>query len=104
MIPNFTRTPLTLAMLAATAVLVGLTATAALADDDEDAVCTNEPQSAWMPVPKLEETLVSQGYEVRSLKLHKHCVEAYVITPEKHKAELNLNPVTGEIVEVDDHD
>jgi hypothetical protein len=72
----------------------------ALADND-DLVCTEKPEAEWLPLDQIEAKLVAAGYEVRKVKAEEHCAEAYVITPEHEKAELYLDPTTGEIVDQD---
>ncbi len=72
----------------------------ALADND-DLVCTKAPESAWMSLDEIKEQLTEAGYEVRKVKAEEHCAEAYVITPEHEKAELYIDPTTGDIVDQD---
>ena len=72
----------------------------ALADND-DLVCTKAPESAWMSLDEIKEQLTEAGYEVRQVKAEEHCAEAYVITPEHEKAELYIDPTTGDIVNQD---
>lgn len=72
----------------------------ALADND-DLVCTKAPESAWMSLDEIKEQLTEAGYEVRQVKAEEHCAEAYVITPEHEKAELYIDPMTGDIVDQD---
>lgn len=81
-----------------TAVALTLTvALPALAEDD-DASCGNASRDQWMSEDAIKAKAAELGYEVRKVKEEDGCYEVYGIDKNGAKAEIYLNPVTGEVV------
>ncbi|MCB1383507.1 MAG: PepSY domain-containing protein [Notoacmeibacter sp.] len=85
-----------LAMFAAIATLSAAPAFAS----DESASCGNAPKSDWMTEDAIKAKATEAGYEVRQVKVEDGCYEVYGIDAKGAKAEVLMNPVTGETVEV----
>ena len=60
--------------------------------------CTSEPRARWMSEANLKTQLRHQGYQVKKLKVVKHCYEIYGTDRAGHKVEVYLNPVNGAAV------
>ncbi|OHV81798.1 PepSY domain-containing protein [Ensifer sp. LCM 4579] len=93
-----------LCALAAVA-LPGLALPGSAFADDDDAVCTKEPKSAWMKPEEAASKLQEAGYsDVRTVKVAGTCYEIYAFTTKHERAEVYMNPVSAEIVraEIDD--
>lgn len=63
-------------------------------------VCTEEPQSKWIPEAQMKEKIAKMGYQ--RIKVFKKtttgCYEIYGYNAKGARAEVYFNPVTGEIV------
>lgn len=80
--------------------ILALTAAAslpALAEGD-DASCGNASRDQWMSEDAVKAKAAELGYEVRKVKEEDGCYEVYGIDKNGAKAEIYLNPVTGEVV------
>ncbi|WP_460528322.1 PepSY domain-containing protein [Chitinimonas naiadis] len=60
--------------------------------------CTSESRARWMSEANLRAQLKHQGYQVKKLKVVKHCVEIYGTDKAGHKVEVYVNPVNGTAV------
>ena len=60
--------------------------------------CTSAPESTWLTLDELKAKAAAQGYTVRKAKLKKSCGEIYVVDRTGARAELFVDPATGEIV------
>ncbi|CEO91627.1 MULTISPECIES: PepSY domain-containing protein [Sinorhizobium] len=70
--------------------------------DDDNASCTKEPQSAWMKPDAAGSKLEEAGYtDIRNVKVAGTCYEIYAFTAKHERAEVYMNPVTGEIVKAE---
>lgn len=70
---------------------------AAYADDDS-ASCTTEPQSSWMSEQDITAKAIEAGYkDVKQVKTAGTCYEVYAFTAKGDRAEIYMNPVTGEV-------
>lgn len=66
--------------------------------EGEDASCGNASRDQWMSEDAIKAKAVELGYEVRQVKEEDGCYEVYGIDKNGAKAEIYLNPVTGEVV------
>jgi hypothetical protein len=60
--------------------------------------CTSAPESQWLTLDDLKAKAAAQGYTVRKAKLEKACGEIYVVDRGGARAELFMDPTSGEIV------
>jgi hypothetical protein len=60
--------------------------------------CTSAPESHRLSLEALKAKAVAQGYSVRKAKLDKACGEIYVVDGSGARAELFMDPTSGEIV------
>ena len=61
--------------------------------------CTTEPREKWMTEDAMKAKAATLGYErIETFKISGDCYEIYGYTKDGRKAELYLNPVTGDIV------
>ncbi len=81
-----------------------LAATPALASSDEADGCGGAPRDQWMSVDAAKAKGIEMGYEVRKVKEEDGCYELYAIDKKGARAELYMNPVTGQIVRSKDND
>lgn len=63
-----------------------------------EVTCDFGPQDQWMTPEAITAVATDLGYEVRSVKAEGGCYELYAISPEGQRAEIAMNPVTGELV------
>lgn len=75
----------------------------ALASDD-DARCGNAPRSEWMSEDAVKAKATDLGYTVRSVKVEDGCFEVYAMNAKGERAEVYMNPVSGDIVRVKQDD
>ena len=85
--------------LALAATFAALSAAPAFASDDSKS-CGNAPKSEWMSEDAIKAKAADAGYDVRRVKVEDGCYEVYGIDAKGMKAEIYMNPVTGETVEV----
>ena len=73
----------------------------ALADDD-NAACTKEPKAKWMTTEAISAKAVAAGYkDVKKVKVEGTCYEVYAKTAKNERAEVVMNPMTGDVVKVE---
>jgi hypothetical protein len=60
--------------------------------------CTTAPESQWLSVEALKAKAEAQGYKVQKAKIKKACGEIYVLDQNNARAELFVDPTSGEIV------
>jgi hypothetical protein len=60
--------------------------------------CTDKPESQYLSLEALKAKAVEQGYQIRSGEIRKACAELYALDKNGKRAELFLDPTTGEIV------
>lgn len=70
----------------------------------EGASCGHAPKSQWMSNAAIKSKIASEGYKVRRLKPEGHCMEVYAIDKHGARAQLQVNPVSGDIVSTVDND
>ena len=70
-------------------VLVALS-TAALAEP----TCTS-PKDKWMKQADFKQTMETQGYKIKTLKVTNGCYEIYGHNKDGKRVELSFDPVTG---------
>ena len=85
-------------VLKALALSIVLAATPAFASGDEGTGCGNAPRTQWMSVDAAKAKGMELGYEIRRVKEEGGCYELYAIDKSGARAELYMNPVTGQIV------
>jgi hypothetical protein len=90
--------------LKAIALSVVLAAAPAYASSDEGEGCGNAPRDQWMSVDAAKAKGIELGYQIRQVKEEGSCYELYAIDKSGARAELQMNPVTGEIVSGKDED
>lgn len=61
--------------------------------------CTSAPAEKWMKPEDVQKLLVSQGYDIRSVKKEDSCLEAKGFKDGK-KMEVYVDPVSGKIVKI----
>lgn len=83
---------------AAVIALVALTGVSAAEASSLGRPCTSAPESTWLTLDELKAKAAAQGFTVRKAKLKESCGELYVIDPTGARAELFVDPATGEIV------
>jgi hypothetical protein len=83
---------------------VALTATPAFASSEEGPGCGDASRDQWMSVDAAKAKGMALGYEVRQVKEEDGCYEIYAIDKNGARAELYMNPVTGEIIRSNDED
>jgi hypothetical protein len=82
----------------ATAALIALTGVSAAEASSLDRPCTSAPESTWLTIDELKAKAAARGYTVHKAKLEKSCGEIYVTDRTGARAELFMDPATGEIV------
>ncbi|WP_414470967.1 PepSY domain-containing protein [Microvirga sp. M2] len=60
--------------------------------------CTTAPESQWLSLDALKAKVEGQGYRVQKAKIAKACGEIYARDPNGARAELFVDPASGEIV------
>jgi len=60
--------------------------------------CTSAPQSQWLSIDELKAKAEAQGYKVQKAKLKAACGEIYALDASGARAELFLDPASGQIV------
>lgn len=73
---------------------------AAYAKDDEP--CTRAPKEQWLSTEQLKTKLTEQGFTVSKIEIEDGCAEVDVRGKDGKESELHLDPVTGNVVEIDD--
>lgn len=66
--------------------------------EEEGASCTSAPKEQWMSEEAAKAKATALGYEVRRVKVENGCYEVYAIDKNRAKAEIYLDPVTGDVV------
>ncbi len=91
-------------VLKAAALSIVLAAAPAYASSGGGEGCGSAPRDQWMSVDAAKVKGMELGYQVRKVKEEDGCYELYAIDKNGAKAELYMNPVTGQIVrnKVDD--
>jgi hypothetical protein len=59
--------------------------------------CTGAPQSQWLALNALQSKVEALGYKVQKAKLKSGCGEIYALDKNGTRAELFVDPTTGEI-------
>lgn len=62
--------------------------------------CTAAPESQWLPLEALTAKVEAQGYTVQKAKLKAACGEIYVRDKNGNRAELFVDPSSGQIIAV----
>jgi hypothetical protein len=83
---------------AAAVALVALIGVSAAEASSLGRPCTSAPESTWLTLDALKAKAAAEGYTVRKAKLKKSCGEIYVVDRTGARAELFMDPATGEIV------
>jgi len=65
-----------------------------------DRPCTTAPKSEWLPLEALMAKVEDQGYKVQKGKLKDSCGEIYAFDKNGARAELFVDPTSGQIVAV----
>jgi hypothetical protein len=81
-----------------------LAAAPAYASSDEGEGCGSAPRDQWMSVDAAKAKGIAMGYEVRKVKVEDGCYELYAVDKNGARAELYMNPVSGEVVRSKDDD
>jgi hypothetical protein len=83
----------------ASAFALALMSGTAMASSDK----CNEPSDKWMSMDEARAKVTAMGYDVRKVEVDDGCYEAYGIKNGR-KYEVYINPVTAEIVELEEDD
>lgn len=60
--------------------------------------CTSAPESQWLALDELKAKVEGLGYKVKKAKLKNGCGELYTIDKNGSRAELFVDPTSGQIV------
>lgn len=60
--------------------------------------CTTAPQSQWLSLDAIKAKIEEQGYKIQKAKFEKACGEIYARDAKGARAELFVDPTSGEIV------
>jgi hypothetical protein len=60
--------------------------------------CTAAPQSQWLSLGALHAKIEALGYKVQKAKLENACAEMHTVDKNGARAELLIDPATGEII------
>lgn len=75
---------------------------AAMADEEKND-CTPEPQTKWMTQDALKAEVAKAGYhDIRSMTILGSCYEIYALDSAGKRAEIYVDPVSGEIYKSDE--
>ena len=66
--------------------------------------CPDVPRDQWMSDAAITEKAKELGYDVRSIKVEKGCLEAYAKDKDGRRVEVYFHPGTGEVLKVSDND
>ena len=67
--------------------------------DKADAICTTEPQTAWLPADEMKLLATHRGYRIKTFKISKNnCYEIYGFDRQGQIVEVYFNPVTSQRV------
>ena len=67
--------------------------------DKADEVCTNEPQTTWLPAEEMKLLAIHRGYRIKTFKISKNnCYEIYGFDRQGQIVEAYFNPVTSRLV------
>lgn len=80
------------------ALVSGSVGVAAAQADSLGRPCTSTPESKWLSVDVLKAKAEALGYQVKKAKVKDACGEIYVIDKSGARAELFVDPSTGDIV------
>ncbi|MBI1386019.1 MAG: PepSY domain-containing protein [Rhizobiales bacterium] len=96
-----TRSYVTRLAVIAIATTIAGAAPAAASDDDD---CPRTSRAEWRSADDVKAALEAQGYSVVRVKVDDGCYEAYARDRQGARREVNVHPVTMEIIssEVDD--
>jgi hypothetical protein len=56
--------------------------------------CDSGPTSTWQPQETLERRLVTEGWQVRRIKVDGGCYEVYAVDPQGRRVEAYFHPVS----------
>lgn len=90
--------------LIASAITLGVAATAgsAFAEDDDGPAAANRSQ--WMTVAQITEQLTAEGYDVRDLQAEGNGYELKAFDKDGNRVETHVDPVTGALLGSDSDD
>ncbi|HML28981.1 MAG TPA: PepSY domain-containing protein [Hyphomicrobium sp.] len=75
-------------------------ATPALAEKEEG--CTKAPREQWLSDAQIKSKLAERGYSITKIEVDDTCIEVKGTDKDGKKVELDVDPVTAEIVKTDD--
>jgi hypothetical protein len=84
----------------ATAALVSMSAFSMAQAASLGRPCTSVPESQWLPLEVLKAKVEAQGYKVQKAKLKAACGEIYALDKDGARAELFVDPSSGQIVAI----
>jgi hypothetical protein len=84
----------------AAAVLASLSAVSMAQAGSLGRPCTAAPETQWLPLEELKAKVEAQGYRVQKAKLKAACGEIYALDKDGARAELFVDPTSGQIVAV----
>lgn len=64
--------------------------------------CTKEPKSKWMSEDAMKAKIDTLGYKVKTFEITGNCYEIYGKDKDGKRAEVDFNPVSGDIVQKGD--
>ena len=81
-----------------TAALIGLGGLSAAQANGLGRPCTSAPENQWLSLDALKAKAEAQGYRVQKAKLKAACGELYALDQNGARAELFVDPTSGDIV------
>lgn len=75
-------------------------ATPALAESEEG--CTKAPREQWLSDAQIKSKLSERGYSISKIEVDDSCIEAKGTDKDGRNVELNVDPVTADVVKVED--
>jgi len=76
-----------------------LAAASPVSASGDDMSCENV-KGQWMSKEQIKAKVAEMGYDVRRIKKEDGCYEAYILDNKGKKAEIYVNPVSGEVVKI----
>lgn len=83
-----------------TAIGLLMVATPAFAESEEG--CTKAPREQWLSDAQIKSKLAERGYTITQVEADDGCLEAKGTDKDGRKVELNVDPVTANVVKSED--
>lgn len=63
--------------------------------------CNSPSQDQWMSTAELTTKYTEKGYDVKNFKVEDGCFEIYALNAEGTRVELLVDPMSGELLEIE---